>query len=196
MMSRAALVTVSAALALAGCSGGSGDPQATATVTATVTVTADAQGDTVAPGDVVSEAAVGDRALAVGEWREAPGIRSRVISVAQPRDGLMPGYLEDVGAAWGAALQVRVCLRDSVTQSVSADDLVWTARDSVGAVYEEASSTWAEWPPLPQFPTRRKLTAGDCIEGSILISTQPDATIERVELGDGEGGVSAEWIVE
>lgn len=164
-----------------------------ATVTVTTTVTAEAPGP-VAAEPTSSGPNVGDRALTVGQWREGTGIRTRVIKVRQPSEGI-PDYLRGDAEATGATVLVRSCVRPGGDATVLSS-YNFVARDKSGAVYEASSSSWEVWPPQPQYPFgEREVRAGDCVQGWVLLTTPAGARVTSIELSDGSGGTAAEWRV-
>lgn len=180
-------------LGLAACGGGGSEPAAGETVTVTATVTADPSPDASAETTPAAPN-VGDLALKVGDWREGTGVRTRVIEVRQPGQGRMPDYLDGEADAVGATVLIRSCVREG-SESAVVSSIDFTGRDKDGAVYENASSSWDVWPPLPQYPTEREVRAGQCVQGWVLISTPENTRVTTIELGGGGDGVLAEWMV-
>lgn len=199
---RIGAVVSTAVLVLTGCGGGnsedSSEPSPTVTVTVTATPTA-APPETGTPTPsgptTAAEPNVGDRALTVGQWREGTGLRSRVIEVRPADPGLRPSYLRGSSDGVGITLKVRSCSRKSVSKPNGVSAYDYSAQDASGGLYEVSGSSWGDWPPLPQYPIERKVQAGECVEGWILLSAPAGTVPKVVSLTDGRGGSVSDWEV-
>lgn len=193
----AALAALPLLVSLTAC-GGDDKPTATETVTVSASPTATVDAPEVDASATAPNVApnVGDTALAVGQWREGSDVRTRVIKVNQPGHGGMPDYLSGDDSATGATVLVRSCVRKEAAKAGVFSTYGWSVEDARGAAYEQASSSWEVWPPLPQFPvTERTIRPGKCVEGWILLPTPADTLVTTVVMGDGEGSAIAEWNV-
>lgn len=190
-----------------GCGSGEGDAEAgspTATVTVTETLTADPTASaTPAPSETATAEAtpttqepnVGDRALKVGQWREGTNIRTRVTEFLQPAIAPKPSYLAGDTDGDGAIAKIEMCVRPG-GEPVKGDiyDL-FLAYDAGGGQYTQSSSTWGEWPPLPQLPSEVSIAPGKCLAGWVLVSAPRNTKLVTFDMSDGEGGSIAEWKV-
>lgn len=194
-------------LALAGCGGASNTPEpaAEATLSGTPTeapteapVGSPTTTETTEPSTNTSTSAapnVGAAALKVGEWREGSVVRSRVSKFVQPSDARLPSYLAGNGSAEGALAEIEMCVRKSSTVVVR--NSIWelfSAYDSNGGQYTRASSSWDQWPPLPQLPTEIDVLPGRCARGWLLLTAPPTTKISTVAMTTDDGLI-AEWRV-
>lgn len=201
-----ALAAISAGV-LTGCGGGDGDAGAgspTATVTVTETVTAEPTSSepaeaTGAPSADDSatgqEPNVGERALEVGQWREGTNLRTRIVEFFQPANAPKPSYLADDTHSDGAIARVEMCLRAGGEPATGGIYDLFMAYDASGGQYSRSSSTWGEWPPLPQLPSEVSIAPGKCLSGWVLLSAPKNTRLVSVDMSDGEGGSIAEWKV-
>ena len=179
-------------LLLSGCGSDDSKPKAAPTVTATVTasptVTESASPSAVAPN-------TGTSALKVGQWREGRDVRTRVRSLIQPSDTRSPSYLKGESDAEGALADVEMCVRKSTTYVMKGDLYgSFNVYDKDGGQYSQASSSWDEWPPRPQFPsTAVTVTPGRCVRGWILFSVPRNERVRSI-VNDGQGDATAEWL--
>lgn len=209
---RAALTTLTLALAaaLAGCGGSgdgnsgssadgaaSGEPTATVTVTETVTATPSPEASETPSEEATptaQEPNVGDRALKIGQWREGTQVRTRVVEFFQPSDAPKPSYLQgDDGD--GAVARIEMCTREGAKPTEGDIYGLFMAYDNSGGQYTQSSSTWGEWPPLPQLPDTVSIAPGKCLSGWVLISAPKATKLVTFDMSDGEGGSIAEWKV-
>lgn len=188
-------------LALSGCGGGadsaSPDPEvATVTVTETASPQATPSAST-APSASAKPTSVppnvGADALQVGQWREGSGVRSIASVLQQPSDVTPPSYLQGEFDAEGALLQVKACARKSSDKPAPISSYDFYLYDRAGGEYTVGSSSWDEWPPVPQFPFDTKIAPGRCVQGWVLYPMPEQTRIERASFGSGADAV-AEWL--
>ena len=193
--------------ALTGCGGSDGDADAgspTATVTVTETVTASSSPSDVAEpsedpaGDEPlspQEPNIGDRALKVGQWREGLDVRTRITEFYQPANAPKPSYLAGEADGDGAIARVEMCTRAGSDATKGDIYDLFMAYDASGGQYTQSSSTWGEWPPLPQLPSEVSIAPGKCLSGWVLISAPKNTKLVTFDMSDGEGGSIVEWKV-
>jgi len=179
-------------LAVAACGGG-GQSGAAAPGPTVVTTTA-----SIAPTPTPSPFApnVGDRALKVGQWREGEVVRTLVKSFTQTSDASPPSFLVGESEAEGALAEIKMCVRKTATEPLKGQVYgLFNVYDKSGGQYSQASSSWDEWPPRPQWPNDVNLSPGRCVTGWILFSVPKSVRIAYVA-NDGDGSAaSAEWKV-
>jgi hypothetical protein len=202
-----AALAVASAGALAGCGGGDSDAEAgapTATVTVTETVTADPEPTEDATASetpsadatpTAQEPNTGDRALKVGQWREGINVRTRITEFFQPANAPKPSYLAGDTDGDGAIAKVEMCVRSGGEPAKGDIYDLFMGYDSSGGQYTQSSSTWGEWPPLPQLPSEVSIAPGKCLSGWVLLSAPKNTRFATVDMNDGEGGSIAEWKV-
>lgn len=206
----ATLTTLALAVVLTSCSSdGSGEAAGapTATVTVTETVTASPSADpsesatdeaSEAPSDEPmspDEPNTGDRALKVGQWREGLDIRTRVTEFFQPANAQKPSYLQGESDGDGALAKVEMCVRNTSEPMKGQLYDLFFGYDASGGQYTQSSSSWEDWPPLPQLPNEASIAPGKCLSGWVLFTAPKNTKFVTVDMGDGEGGSIAEWKV-
>ncbi len=135
---------------------------------------------------------VGKNALRVGQTRMGTGIHTTVLEVIQRKDAPIPSYLRGESDAEGALVRVKSCVVKG--SEVLAPDQ-FAAEDASGGVYSPSSSSWDAWPPLPKYPfTGRKVRAGQCINGWVLILVPNGVAVRKIDLSGGDD-IVAEWRV-
>jgi hypothetical protein len=208
---RAALTIVVLAASLAGCGGSGGstsdssadgaassEPTATVTVTETVTATPSAEASETPSEEATPSAQepnVGDRALKIGQWREGTQVRTRVVEFFQPANAPKPSYLQGDDDGDGAVARIEMCTREGAKPTKGDIYGLFMAYDNSGGQYTQSSSTWGEWPPLPQLPDTVSIAPGKCLSGWVLISAPKATKLVTFDMSDGEGGSIAEWKV-
>ena len=200
-----AIAALALSVLVTGCSGsddGKTAEEPTSTVTVTETVTADAtpsETPSETPTDEASaspqEPNVGDRALKVGQWREGTQVRTRVTEFFQPANAPKPSYLAGDTDGDGAIARVEMCTREDAKPTKGDIYDLFLAYDASGGQYTQSSSTWGEWPPLPQLPDTVSIAPGKCLSGWVLVSAPRDTKLVTFDMSDGEGGSIAEWRV-
>jgi len=189
------------ATVLAACSSGGERQSSAATVTVTAAPSESATASESSPPRS-SEATptsvapnVGGNALTLDAWREGTQIRTRVRSVTQAPDAVLPSYLVGDTSAEGAVALVEVCNRESAPEPLTGEVFsLFSARDGSGGQYTRASSSWDVWPPRPQFPIETNLLPGSCVSGWVLFSVPPDVQVAAITLDNGSEKL-AEWLV-
>jgi len=188
------IVLAALPLLLTGCGSDDSKPTAAPTVTVTVSPTVtESKSPSASPSGVAPN--TGSNALKVGQWREGRDVRTRVRSLIQPSDTRPPSYLEGESDAEGALADVEMCVRKSTTY-VMKEDLYgsFNVYDKDGGQYSQASSSWDEWPPRPQFPSNAvNVTPGHCVRGWILFSVPRNVRVRSI-VNDGQTDATAEWL--
>lgn len=184
------IVLAALPLLLTGCGSDDSKPTAAPTVTVTASPTAT---DSASPSAVAPN--TGTNALKVGQWREGRDVRTRVRSLIQPSDTRPPSYLKGESDAEGALADVEMCVRKSTTYVMTGSLYdSFHVYDKDGGQYSQASSSWDEWPPRPQFPSDEvKVTPGRCVRGWILFSAPRDVRVRSIA-NDGQADATAEWL--
>lgn len=160
----------------------------TPTETASETPTAEASPSPQEPN-------TGERALEVGQWREGVQVRTRVTEFFQPADAPKPSYLAGDTDGDGAVARVEMCTREGAKPTKGDIYDLFLAYDASGGQYTQSSSTWGEWPPLPQLPDTVSIAPGKCLSGWVLVSAPRNTKLVTFDMSDGEGGSIAEWKV-
>jgi hypothetical protein len=204
-----AATLAAAASLMTGCGGGDNEAGApTATVTVTETVTADpeptdeptedattSETPTAEATPTAQEPNTGDRALKVGQWREGTNLRTRITEFTQPASAPKPSYLAGDTDGDGAIANVEMCVRPGGEPAKGDIYDLFLGYDASGGQYTQSSSTWGEWPPLPQLPSEVNIAPGKCLSGWVLLSAPKNTKFLTVDMSDGEGGSIAEWKV-
>lgn len=188
---------------LAACGGGGGqaqeEPASTASASPTPTASANASESPTASESVDPYAPnIGDRALKVGQAREGEGVVTRVTEYrGYMKHPSNPYIVPGKGNRWVGA-KVEQCVRKSFGQPSEVVSIYFAVGDRSGGLYEAESSSWDDWPPLPQYPMiERQVQPGDCAVGWMLFQVPVATKVETVQFGDfyGDGSVIAEWQV-
>ena len=84
-------------------------------------------------------------------------------------------------------------MRKSATKPAPISTYDFYLYDRAGGEYTVGSSSWDEWPPVPQFPYDTKVAPGRCVAGWILFPMPEQTRIVRASYGSGADAV-AEWL--
>ena len=106
-----------------------------------------------------------------------------------------PSYLSGDTDGDGAIIRVEMCTRAGAEPTKGDIYDLFMGYDASGGQYTQSSSTWGEWPPLPQLPDSVSIAPGKCLSGWVLLSAPKNTRFVTVDMSDGEGGSVAEWKV-